>query len=278
MSTNFPTNKDVFTNPTATDKVSVLSHADQHADANDAIEALQDKVGIDNSIDNTTHDFKLQNVADGDKAVSVQGAETLTNKTLTSPTITSPTGIVKADVGLSNVTNDAQVALTGNQTIAGVKTFSSSPIIPDPLNPQEPVTRAYFEANSGGAVVEYIAGRSANTNTSNNTYYINLNDNTYRPFGYSDATSNIVDIVVPTDRTINLMYFKILTVPVTATGEISVIKNGTIAATFTVDPNVTTFQSQVVSVPLVAGDKLAFGLKTITGQFAPFSAGFIATV
>jgi hypothetical protein len=36
---------------------------------------------------------------------------TLTNKTLTAPVITSPTGIVKGDVGLGSVTNDAQVTL-----------------------------------------------------------------------------------------------------------------------------------------------------------------------
>lgn len=52
-------------------------------------------------------------------------SETLTNKTLTSPVINSPTGIVKADVGLSNVDNtsdatknSATVALT-NKTIDG---------------------------------------------------------------------------------------------------------------------------------------------------------------
>ena len=34
--------------------------------------------------------------------------------------------LAKADVGLNNVTNDAQVALTGDQTISGVKTFSGT--------------------------------------------------------------------------------------------------------------------------------------------------------
>jgi hypothetical protein len=95
MATNFPTNKDNFTNPKATDPVVNPSHADQHADANDAIEALQDKVGIDSSTDNTTHDFKLNEVADGDNAVSKTASQTLTNKTLTTPVINeieTPTG------------------------------------------------------------------------------------------------------------------------------------------------------------------------------------------
>jgi len=96
MATNFPTTLDTLTNPTATDKVSVVSHADQHIDANDAIEALEAKVGADGSAVTTTHDYKLSNVAGSDKAVSLTGAETLTNKTLTTPVIStiSNTGTV----------------------------------------------------------------------------------------------------------------------------------------------------------------------------------------
>ena len=49
--------------------------------------------------------------------------QTLTNKTLTAPAITSPTGLVKADVGLSNVDNtsdatkDAATATLTNKTL-----------------------------------------------------------------------------------------------------------------------------------------------------------------
>lgn len=49
---------------------------------------------------------------------------------LASPTFTGTvTGITAAMVGLGNVANAAQVELTGAQTIAGVKTFSSAPIL-----------------------------------------------------------------------------------------------------------------------------------------------------
>ena len=51
---------------------------------------------------------------------------------LANPTFTGTvSGITKAMVGLGNVTNAAQVELTGAQTIAGVKTFSSAPVVPD---------------------------------------------------------------------------------------------------------------------------------------------------
>lgn len=51
--------------------------------------ALATKLGINSSGVNTTHDFKLSGVATADKAVSLTGTETLTNKTLTSPTMTT---------------------------------------------------------------------------------------------------------------------------------------------------------------------------------------------
>jgi len=44
--TNFPTSLDSLTNPSATDSVATVSHSAQHANANDAIEALQVKLGI----------------------------------------------------------------------------------------------------------------------------------------------------------------------------------------------------------------------------------------
>lgn len=87
MSTNFPTSLDALTNPTSTDTVDTVSHADQHANANDAIEALEAKVGADGSAVTTSHDYKLSGVTSTDKAVSLNGTETLTNKTLTSPAI-----------------------------------------------------------------------------------------------------------------------------------------------------------------------------------------------
>jgi hypothetical protein len=45
MATAFPTNLDTLTNPVATDNTVTVSHAGQHANANDAIEALEAKVG-----------------------------------------------------------------------------------------------------------------------------------------------------------------------------------------------------------------------------------------
>jgi hypothetical protein len=61
MATNFPTSLDSFTNPASTDLLSAagVSHADQHADVNDAVEALEARVGITASADVTSHDNRI---------------------------------------------------------------------------------------------------------------------------------------------------------------------------------------------------------------------------
>lgn len=91
MAINYPGSLDSFSNPTSTDQlgnaVTALKHSVQHTNTNDAIEALEAKVGADSSAVTTSHDYKLSGVTGSDKAVSKTGTETLTNKTLTSPVI-----------------------------------------------------------------------------------------------------------------------------------------------------------------------------------------------
>lgn len=59
MATGFPSSLDALTNPISTDVLTSPSHADQHADANDAIEALQVKVGVTGSAVSTSLDYKV---------------------------------------------------------------------------------------------------------------------------------------------------------------------------------------------------------------------------
>ena len=49
MATGFPASLDALTNPISTDTLATPDHAGQHVDANDALEALQAKVGVDGS-------------------------------------------------------------------------------------------------------------------------------------------------------------------------------------------------------------------------------------
>ena len=59
MATGFPTSLDALTNPLSTDALTSPSHADQHANVNDAVEALQTKVGVTASAVVTSLDYKV---------------------------------------------------------------------------------------------------------------------------------------------------------------------------------------------------------------------------
>jgi len=61
LASNFPSNIDTIVNPNPTDPLSNPSHSEQHIIANTAIEALETKVGIDNSTDPNSLDYKVSN-------------------------------------------------------------------------------------------------------------------------------------------------------------------------------------------------------------------------
>ena len=50
MASTYPTSLDVFTNPLAANPLTAPSHAQQHSDINDAVEALEAKVAIGNTV------------------------------------------------------------------------------------------------------------------------------------------------------------------------------------------------------------------------------------
>ena len=60
MATNFPASLDTLTNPSGSNTLSSPSHASQHGNANDAIEAIQAKIGVDNSAVATSLDYKVR--------------------------------------------------------------------------------------------------------------------------------------------------------------------------------------------------------------------------
>ena len=50
-----------------------------------------------------------------------------------------------------DLADSVYVHATDNQTIGGVKTFSSNPVVPDPKNPTEVANKEYVDANAGAA-------------------------------------------------------------------------------------------------------------------------------
>lgn len=102
MAILFPTAIDTLTNPGVGNPLNAPSHAGEHSDENDAIEALEAKVGIDGSAVTTSHDYKLSGVTGADKAVSLTGTEALTNKTLTTPIVSGAGGTTAGMLGFDN--------------------------------------------------------------------------------------------------------------------------------------------------------------------------------
>lgn len=137
MATNFPTSLDALTNPASGDALNNPSHSAQHANANDAIEALQAKVGVDSSAVATSHTYKIAQLETN--GVTLTGTQTLTNKTLTNPNIksaeeawsvsaTAATGTVNVDANTASTwyyTSNASANWTFNFRGNGSTTLSS---------------------------------------------------------------------------------------------------------------------------------------------------------
>ena len=62
MATNYPTSLDQLVNPNSSDELSSPSHSQQHINANDAIEALEAKVGVNGSTDPNSLSYKVSNI------------------------------------------------------------------------------------------------------------------------------------------------------------------------------------------------------------------------
>jgi len=90
MATSFPADIDVLVNPQPLDSVEVVSHAAQHSSANDAIEALETKVGKTNDTNPNSLDFKVRtlesNILDTEEVEDLVG-DLLTTGTHTNITV-----------------------------------------------------------------------------------------------------------------------------------------------------------------------------------------------
>jgi len=96
MSISFPTSLDALTNPTSTNGQDSPSHSTQHSNANDAIEALEAKVGVDSSAVATSNDARIT-VLESTEASDVQGPASAVDDNLT--TFDGTTGKLIQDSG-----------------------------------------------------------------------------------------------------------------------------------------------------------------------------------
>ena len=125
MPTNFPTSLDSYENPTATtetdDEVAGRTHHEFHSDNNDAIEALQAKVGIDDSVVTSSIDYQLNNdFVRRDGTTELTGDWSVGDYTIT---ITNPTTTIQDNLVIKNDGN-AYNSLTASHDVVDDFTFT----------------------------------------------------------------------------------------------------------------------------------------------------------
>jgi len=88
MATNFPTSLDDFSNPVGTDGLGSgpVTHSQHHTNLNDAVEALEAKVGVDGSAVATSHEYRIA-------AFEALGVGETGWKDLTAPIFAAPGGV-----------------------------------------------------------------------------------------------------------------------------------------------------------------------------------------
>lgn len=127
MATNFPTSLDTITNPAATDSTKTVSHSQQHANANDAIEALEAKVGVNSSAVTSSLDYKLTNTSSsnpGHKHTLANGATDVTASAAEVNVLDGiPATLTATELGyVDGVTSAIQTQLDGKE--ASITTLS----------------------------------------------------------------------------------------------------------------------------------------------------------
>jgi len=165
MSSNFPTSLDSYS--TLVDNVDDALAAHQN-DRGDAIEALEAKVGIDSSAVTTTHDYLLRNLPSqagnwDAGAVEVRAQTFQSDQTTgTAPLIVASTTVVSnlnADM-VDGLHIASLVQTSGTQTVNGVKTFGSIPVLPasNPTTANQATRKTYVDTKMSLTGDEAVAG------------------------------------------------------------------------------------------------------------------------
>lgn len=182
MATNFPTSLDSFTNPTPVSDTNTVSHAGQHQNHNDAITALETKVGITGSAVNTTLDYKTANITGGDRAIGATQTVSITNKTLSTATKiligSDATGDTYYNGGSGTLTRLAIGATGQILTVVGGVPVWSSPTTSNTSYVVDTGAANAYVATLSPALAAYNPGvlvqfKAANANTTISTVNVN---------------------------------------------------------------------------------------------------------
>ena len=129
MATSFPNNLDSLTNPNSNDPLSNPSHSQQHINANDAIEALQTKVGIDGSENTNSLDYRLAQLEVESGSAIAENLGLGGNNNLEVYGIENPTTIDSLDFNIwRSATYELQLTKGSEVYSSTVKVLFGSPI------------------------------------------------------------------------------------------------------------------------------------------------------
>lgn len=130
MATSYPGALDSLTNPTGTDYQDTVPHAAQHANANDAIEAIQAELGVDPAGPNTTVVERMDNMRSGNWPADALAYEAMNYDPLlcTTQTALGANGTVyvaKLWVPVGTITNIVLVVGTAGATLTANQCYAA---------------------------------------------------------------------------------------------------------------------------------------------------------
>lgn len=174
MSTNFPSALDSLLNPASSDTLALVDHAKQHADANDAIEALEGKVGVNSSLVTTSLDYlvkkELPASGIGGGIAATSSKSTLANADLFGISDSAAANVLKrlsfTDLK-SNLVSSGYVTSAADVT-TGVVSLNSKwavPWVSHGLINTVIIGDSFTSCNNGGAVQITAATRTSNVVT-----------------------------------------------------------------------------------------------------------------
>lgn len=213
---NFPSDIDSFTNPTGENTLDSPDHSSQHTDENDAIKALEIKVGKDGSTVTTSHDYKLSNITGTEKACSLQDVYPIGSIYINASVATNPAillgfgtwtafGAGKVMVGLDEEDTDFDTAEKTGGAKTHILTINQMPIHTHIQNAhthiQNAHTHSYKDRINEGTAEGNVNGTNAGgrdiTRTSGSTIATNQNTTaTNQNTGGGEAHNNLQPYIV----------------------------------------------------------------------------------
>jgi hypothetical protein len=158
MATNYPSGLDTYTNPAGTDALST-GHASQHANVNDAVEAIEAELGTNPSGSQATVKARIEAIETNDWVTTARIANSqVTSAKIADATITG-TDIASGTVTSTNILDDTIVNadINASAAIAGTK-LADGAITPIKTSGGYVAKTALYTATNDDRVIDCTTG------------------------------------------------------------------------------------------------------------------------